>query len=219
MIPPRTASYAMPTAASLPGEGPPWSLEPGRSALLVQHVQNYLLRSLQDQAPVAQLLANIGRITRSARSAGVPIVYVVRGQGQRVATWPDAPGRTLSEPPVEAEARAVAHVVQPQTGDTVFTAKQYSAFARTRLGARLKELGRDQLIVVGALARTDILLTAADAWMEDLCPFVVADALIDRTRDDHDMAVRWLAGTCATVTATDSVVTAFTAGTARSAAV
>ncbi|MER8115583.1 isochorismatase family protein, partial [Streptomyces sp. NPDC094031] len=90
-------------------------------------------------------------------------------------------------------------------GDTVLTAKRYSAFAGTRLRSRLKELGRDQVVVVGAAAHTDVMLTAADAWMQDLEAFVVADAVVDRTADDHTMAVRWLAATCATVALTESV--------------
>ncbi|MGW5638583.1 isochorismatase family protein [Streptomyces sp. NPDC003832] len=219
MTQPPASCYPMPTQASLPADGPRWHLDPGRSVLLVQHLQNYLLRSLREQAPVPQLLAHVAGLTSSARAAGVPVVYVVRGPGQPAPTRQDAPGPALPEPPAEPEGRSVAHLVQPQTGDMVFTAKQHSAFARTRLGARLRELGRDQLVLVGALARTDVLLTAADGRKEGLYPFVVADALIDRTRDHHDMAVRRLAGTCAAVTVTDSVVTAFAADTTRSAAV
>lgn len=210
----RTAPYPMPTASSLPVDGPSWNLDPRRSALLVQHVQRHLLYALQDRAPVGGLLANACRLTDSARSAAVPVVYVVRVPGQRAAAWGDEPAPASPVPPVEAAARAVADVVQPQPGDTVFTAKRYSAFAGTRLRARLKELGRDQLVVIGAPAHTDVLLTAADAWMQDLRPFVVADAVVDEAADRHAMAVRWLAATCAAVTLTDSVVEAFRSGRA-----
>ncbi|MYU02575.1 isochorismatase family protein, partial [Streptomyces sp. SID8366] len=105
----------------------------------------------------------------------------------------------------EADAHAVVDVLRPEAGDTVLAAKRYSAFAGTRLRSRLKELGRDQVVVVGAAAHTDVMLTAADAWMQDLEAFVVADAVVDRTADDHTMAVRWLAATCATVILTESV--------------
>uniref|UniRef100_UPI003F49871D isochorismatase family protein n=1 Tax=Streptomyces chartreusis TaxID=1969 RepID=UPI003F49871D len=212
----QTVSYPMPAAGALPADGPSWSIDPSRSALLVQHVQQHLLHALRDRAPVGELLANVGRLTRCARAAGVPVVYVVRVPGQPPVTWGRGPARP--EPPAEAAARAVADVVQPQPGDTVFTTKRYSAFAGTRLRARLKELGRDQLVVAGAPAHTDVLLTAADAWMQDLRPFVVADAVVDEAADRHTMAVRWLAATCAAVTLTDSVVESFHDGRARTAA-
>ncbi|MFH0518617.1 isochorismatase family protein [Streptomyces sp. M41] len=186
-------------------------------------MQHYLLRTLQDRAPVGELLANIGRLTRSARSAGVPVVYVVRVPGGQVRPVPgrDTAGRGAwrpTRPPSEAAARAVADIVQPQPGDTVFTAKQPSSFAGTRLRARLRELARDQLIVVGAPARTDVLLTATDAGTQELRPFVVADAVVDETAGDHATAVRRLAAICAAVTLTDRVVGAFGAGREDAAA-
>ncbi|MGW0582821.1 isochorismatase family protein, partial [Streptomyces sp. NPDC002920] len=145
---PDIVPYAMPGAPSLPVDGPAWSIDPRRTALLVQDVQKYLLRDLRDSAPVGELLANIGRLTRSARSAGVPVVYAVRVPGQRGSggSGGGGAGFGVPEPPAEADAVDVAEVVRPQTGDTVLTVKRYSAFAGTRLRARLKELGRDQLV-------------------------------------------------------------------------
>ncbi|MFH8224053.1 isochorismatase family protein [Streptomyces sp. NPDC018057] len=206
--------YRMPDAVAVADDSPCWTIDPHRSALLVEHMQKHVLRALRDTAPVGELVANIGRLVHCARSGGVPVLYVtaapgrhVAGEGVRHAARPDP------VPPedefAEAEARAVVEVLQPQTGDTVLTAKRYSAFAGTRLRSRLKELGRDQLVVVGATARTDVLLTAADAWMQDLRPVVVADAVADRTAAHHAMAVQWLADTCSMVTLTDSVAAAF----------
>ncbi|MEU6477522.1 isochorismatase family protein [Streptomyces sp. NPDC047017] len=210
--------YPMPDVASLPAGGPPWTIDPRRSALLVQNVQKYRLHALHGNAPVGELLAAVGRLTRSARSAGVPVVYAVRVPGQRATAAETGSRAAAPEPPARDGDRAVADVVQPQAGDTVLVAKRYSAFAGTRLRARLTELGRDQLIVVGVAARAEVMLTAADAWMQDLRPFVVADAVVDRTAGDHAMAVRWMADTCAAVTVTDAVVEAFRGGRTEAAA-
>ncbi|MGM0349800.1 MULTISPECIES: isochorismatase family protein [unclassified Streptomyces] len=201
--------YPMPDAASLPDGGPSWRIDPCRAALVVQHMQEYVLRALRETAPVAELLDNISRLAETARCFGVPVVYVTRIPGSRSVggegPGPVFPAPVPLAPPTEADARAVVDVLRPEAGDTVLTAKRYSAFAGTRLRSRLKELGRDQVVVVGAAARTDVLLTAADAWMQDLEPFVVADAMADRTAADHTMAVHWLAATCATVTVTEAV--------------
>ncbi|MFD4576708.1 isochorismatase family protein [Streptomyces sp. NPDC058417] len=211
------APYPMPAVAPTDADGPPWGIDPHRAALVVQQVQRHLLTALEHRAPVDELLTRTARLIRAARDAGVPVVYVVRVPGHPEdpagsAGRPGGPGRLLLEPPTgEAEARAVAEAVLPQAGDSVLAAKRCSAFVGTRLRARLKELGRDQVIVTGGAARTDVLLTAADAWMQDLRPFVVGDAVVDRTADDHVAALDWLAATCARIVGTDAVTSAFAA--------
>ncbi|MEW2131533.1 isochorismatase family protein [Streptomyces sp. NPDC005435] len=186
---------AVPYGTPEPDGGPSWCLEVRRAVLLVRDVRG---------CPVGDdsgFVARTERLVRAAREAAVPVVYAVR----------------VPEPGAVPAVRGVVDAVQPRPGDSLFTGKRCSAFAGTRLRARLTELGRDQLVVAGVAAATDILLTAADAWMQDLEPFVAADAVADRTAADHAMAVRWLAATCAVVVDTDALVAAFgghgTAGT------
>ncbi|MEV7000986.1 hypothetical protein AB0N62_25315 [Streptomyces sp. NPDC093982] len=49
-------------------------------------------------------------------------------------------------------------------------------------------------------------MTAADAWVQDLEPFVVADAVADASAGSHEFALEWVADTCGVVTSTDRVV-------------
>ncbi len=42
-------------------------------------------------------------------------------------------------------------------------------------------------------AHLSVLLTAADAFMNDIQPFVVADAVADFSAEEHAMALRWAA--------------------------
>ncbi|MGW4446743.1 isochorismatase family protein [Streptomyces sp. NPDC004682] len=197
-LPGAAAPYGTPE----PGGGPSWCLEAGRAVLLVRDVRG---------CPVEDGSGFVGhteRLVRAARDAGVPVVYAVRVPEQGAVQ----PGREVG--------RGVVDAVQPRPGDSLFTGKRCSAFAGTRLRARLTELGRDQVVVAGVAAATDILLTAADAWMQDLEPFVAADAVADRTAAEHAMAVRWLAATCAVVMDTDALVAAFGGcGTAQEAPV
>ncbi|MEU6242361.1 isochorismatase family protein [Streptomyces sp. NPDC047024] len=178
---------AVPYGTPEPGGGPSWCLEVRRAVLLVRDIRG---------CPVedgSEFVAHIERLVRAARDAGVPVVYAVR----------------VSEQGAIQPGHGVVDTVQPRPGDSLFTGKRCSAFAGTRLRARLTELGRDQLVVAGVAAATDILLTAADAWMQDLEPFVAADAVTDRTAAEHAMAVRWLAATCAVIADTDALVAAF----------
>ncbi|MFD4544233.1 isochorismatase family protein [Streptomyces bauhiniae] len=109
----------------------------------------------------------------------------------------------------DGDAREVAEEIRPQVGDGLLTAKRFSAFAGTRLRQRLGELGRDQPVITGVFARTQKLLTAADAAMQDMEPFVVADAVADRAPDQHRMAVEWIAATCGAVRSVTGVADVF----------
>jgi isochorismate hydrolase len=115
-----------------------------------------------------------------------------------------------------AQAEAFAAQVEPRAGDTVLTSRKYSAFTRTRLDGRLRELERDQVVILGLHARAGVLMTAADAWAQDLEAFVVADAVANLSAGGHEFALEWVADTCGAVTATDRVTAAF--GTDHSAA-
>ncbi len=50
-----------------------------------------------------------------------------------------------------------------------------------------------------------VLMTACDAWVQDVQAFVVADAVADFSEREHRMALERAAGRCAVVTTTDRV--------------
>ncbi|RPK40437.1 putative isochorismatase [Streptomyces sp. ADI92-24] len=80
-----------------------------------------------------------------------------------------------------------------------------NAFLHSHLGRLLRSTGRDQLIVCGVHAHLGVLLTAADAFMNDIQPFVVADAVADFSAEEHSMALRWAARS-AVVRTTDGLL-------------
>ncbi|MFF9347698.1 isochorismatase family protein [Streptomyces sp. NPDC014734] len=204
---PAIAAYAMPAADELPANRVAWTPDPRRALLLVHDLQNHFLGAFTpDASPLVELLANTGRLTGRARKLGIPVVYSVQPGGRSPAQrglqqdfWgPGLPG--------DPYARAIPAAVTPQVGDTVLTKRKYSAFARTRLLGRMRELGRDQLVVAGVYAHIGVMVTACDAWTHDVQTFLVADAVADFSREDHDIALRWAAGQCAAVTTTDALL-------------
>jgi len=200
--------YVMPGSAVLPPDRTGWSIDPGRAALVVLNIQNHFLHVLRESsAPVGELLAGVGLLTESARAAGIPVLYTLKTAERE----PDGRETTFGHPrlPGGEDSRDVVDAIRPQVGDSVLVAKRFSAFAGTRLRRRLAELGRDQPVIVGVFARTQVLLTAADAWMQDMEPFVVADAVADRAHDDHRMAMDWIAATCGAVRTVRGVADVF----------
>ncbi|MFC7302949.1 isochorismatase family protein [Streptomyces monticola] len=202
---PAIAPYPMPTADELPANRVEWTVDPSRAVLLVHDLQKYFLRAFQqDSSPVTELLGNVGRLAKQARALGVPVVYSAQPGGQSPAErglQQDFWGPGL---PDEESAKAIAAPVAPEDGDTVLTKWKYSAFVRTDLAERMRAQGRDQLVIVGVYAHIGVMMSACDAWMQDIQAFLVADAVADFSRADHDMALRWAAAKCAVVTTADS---------------
>ncbi|MFF0223452.1 isochorismatase family protein [Streptomyces sp. NPDC004629] len=219
MTPP-TLPYVMPTPAMLPADRTGWTLEAARSALVVLNLRTRFVHPLEQRAaPVAELLANAGRLIDAARAAGVPVIHAVPATARRTTGRGPLPYARLTGPAAGAATDAFVTRVEPQTGDTVLTARTHSAFAGTRLDSRLREQERDQVVVLGLYARTDVLLTAADARARDLEAFVVADAVADVSAGNHAFALEWVADTCGAVTAADRVSAVFDAGQAEAEAV
>ncbi|MYW03135.1 isochorismatase family protein [Streptomyces sp. SID3343] len=201
---PKIAPYPMPDAADLPTNRVDWTVDPARAVLLVHDLQNYFLSAFEPNAsPVTELLANVARIKADCDRLGIPTVYSAQPGGQTAeqrGLQQDFWGPGLPDDP---HAAAIAEPVAPGPADIVLIKWKYSAFVRTDLRARMRDLGRDQLVIVGVYAHIGVLTTACDAWMQDIRAFVVSDAVADFTRDNHHGALRWAAANCAVVTDTD----------------
>ncbi|MEU2794562.1 isochorismatase family protein [Streptomyces sp. NPDC007100] len=204
---PAIAPYPMPSAGDLPANRVDWTADPSRAVLLVHDLQNYFLSAYDTQAaPVTDLLRNVAALKEQAARLGIPVLYTAQPGGQTPAErglQQDFWGPGL---PADEHAAAIADAVAPGPDDTVLTKWKYSGFVRTDLEERLRELGRDQIVVTGVYAHIGVLMTACDAWMRDIQAFVVADAVADFSAEDHAMALRWAAGKCAVVTTTATVL-------------
>ncbi|MFF5897189.1 isochorismatase family protein [Streptomyces argenteolus] len=204
---PAITSYALPSDAELPANRVDWTVDPARAVLLVHDLQNHFLRAFPaGEQPLTGMLDNTSRVIGRARALGVPVVYSVQRGGQtheerglQLDFW----GPGAADDP---EALAIPSAVAPADGDTVLTKWKYSAFVRTELESLLRDSGRDQLVITGVYAHIGVLMSACDAWMRDIRAFLVADAVADFSREDHDMALRWAAGRCAVVTTTDALL-------------
>ncbi|MGC4082780.1 MAG: isochorismatase family protein [Vicinamibacterales bacterium] len=210
---PRIADYPMPTAADLPAARVGWTLEPQRAALLVHDMQRYFIGAFDRSGPLVDtLIANVDAIRRAADASGVPVFYTAQPgdqdpalRGLQADFW--GPGMTSAP-----EHQQIVEPLMPRPSHHVLTKWRYSAFERSSFGDDLKALGRDQLIVTGVYASIGCLLTAAQAFMRDVQPFVVADAVADFTRARHDEAIAYLAGRCAVVLPAADVVARLTTG-------
>lgn len=204
---PSIPTYAMPQASGLPANRVGWQVAPQRAVLLIHDMQDYFLRFYGADNPlVAQLVANIARVRAWARAAGVPVVYTAQPTEQSASErallndmW--GPGLTTADPAL----RTVVAALAPEPQDTVLVKWRYSAFQRSPLLQMMQDWGRDQLLIVGVYAHIGCMTTALDAFMRDIQPFMLADAVADFSEDEHRMALKYVAGRCGAVLTVDQL--------------
>lgn len=200
--------YTLPDAAYLPAKRVPWQPQPGRCALLICDMQQYFVGFFQaDQKPLAGMLKHIARLATQCRALGIPVIYAVQPGDQQLADrglqsyfW----GRGLSAGP--QDGADIVPALAPHPGDMLVQKRRYSAFHDSGLLHELRQQGRDQLIVCGLYAHIGCLATALDAFMHDVQPFLVADAMADFSEADHRMALAYAARRCAAVLSTGELL-------------
>ncbi|NUO75334.1 MAG: isochorismatase family protein [Lysobacter sp.] len=210
---PRIASYPMPRPDVLPPARVDWRPDPARAVLLLHDLQDYFLDFYdRAQAPLPELLANVRRLRDACDAAGVPVVYTAQPpvqsaqqRGLLQAWW--GPGVTA-----RPDRAAVVEALAPRAFDTVLDKWRYSAFVSSDLRARMRELGRDQLIVCGVYAHIGCQATLCDAFMQDIQPFMVGDAVADFSLQEHRQALDYVAARCGVVVAAASCIEALSVG-------
>ncbi|MET4046588.1 2,3-dihydro-2,3-dihydroxybenzoate synthetase [Rhodococcus sp. 1163] len=215
---PRIASYTMPTREEIPANAVDWELDPSRAALLVHDMQNYFIDAYRD-APelITSVTENIAAIRTLATELDIPVVFTMQPGDQhpsRRGILADFWGPGLGS----GRDTEVIEALRPQRGDIEVTKWRYSAFQRTDLRELLGHHGRDQLIITGVYAHMGCMLSAAEAFMSDVCPFLVLDATADFSRDEHLMAATYAAKRCGAVVTTDAVTESLRHAPAASAA-
>jgi gluconolactonase len=158
------------------------SLDPRRSALIIQDLQNDVITEggafAESGAPAhatsQNVVENVKQLAEAARSAGVPVIHV----------WyivePGAPGLKLNAPLFNGVkdsdglvrgswGAAPADGLEPNEGDLVVEKMRMNAFHGTRLDTMLRGLGVETIVITGAWTNMSIEHTArhgADAGYE-----------------------------------------------------
>jgi bifunctional isochorismate lyase / aryl carrier protein len=203
---PSIAPYLPPSAHELPAARVSWQPDPARAVLLIHDMQRYFLRFYTaDQSPLRELLSNVMTLRAFAHAADVPVVYSAQPadpararRGLLREVW----GPGLTAHPDEQE---IAPELLPGPRDRLLEKTRYSAFHGTELLSILREQRRDQLWICGVFAHIGCMLTAFDAFMHDLKPFLVSDAVADFSREHHELSLSLVASRCGVALATASL--------------
>lgn len=189
---PKIASYKIPQSETFPENTVDWKIDPKKAVVLVHDLQTYFLNFFdKTKSPVPELLENVRQVLDNARAANIPVIYTAQPANQEPnerALLTDFWGAGLTQD------TDIAPEVSPQAGDIQYTKWRYSAFKKTPLLQWMQEEQRDQLIIVGVYGHIGILSTALDAFMLDIKPFVIGDAIADFSEEDHLHTLKYVAG-------------------------
>jgi len=199
---PKIAVYALPADAELAPGRVSWRIETTRAALLIHDMQNYFVRAFAAGSPIEPAIANMRALRDLCDARDMPVFYTAqpggqdrRDRGLQADLWGPGMTRDHGDP-------AIVSGLEPTERHVVLTKWRYSAFQRTTLAQMLRARGRDQLIICGVFAHIGCMTTALDAFMRDVQPFMVADAVADFSREKHDLALTYVADRCGVVTTT-----------------
>ncbi|AFJ46495.1 isochorismatase [Shimwellia blattae] len=204
---PKLTGYELPVAADIPATKVDWAFDPARAALLIHDMQDYFINFwARDDAMITQMVENIAALRRFCKQQGIPVYYTAQPDNQSDADRAllnDMWGPGINQHP---EQKTIIAALAPEADDTVLVKWRYSAFIRSPLEQMLKESGRDQLLICGVYAHIGCMTTATDAFMRDIQPFMVADALGDFSREEHLAALKYTAGRTGRVVLTRELI-------------
>jgi len=191
-------------------------LNPKASALLLQDLQNELIKSTRPVVPLsgAALIANCQQLLTKARAVGMPVIHV------RVSRRPDlkdAPRPPLGTPPgaggapslIEgSEGAAIVAELAPRSEEVVVTKHTTSPFYTTDLGVYLRRIGISTLILTGYSTTGVVEGTLRDARDQDYDCVVVRDCCAAATVQEHDTCMDLVFPRMAWVASVDEVINA-----------
>ncbi|MCX7208730.1 MAG: isochorismatase family protein [Proteobacteria bacterium] len=202
---PKISTYPMPT--EFPANRVSWQPDAKRAVLLIHDMQEYFIDFYdKSAAPIPELIGNTRRILDLAARLSIPVVYTAQTPDQTLeerGLLQDMWGAGLVAQPAR---KGILAELAPQPQDTVLPKWRYSAFQRSNLLETMRNQGRDQLIICGVYAHIGCLMTACDAFMNDIQAFFVGDALADFSAKEHQMALDYVAQRCGSTTSTTALI-------------
>ncbi|GGY27920.1 isochorismatase family protein [Streptomyces djakartensis] len=197
-------AYPLPTTAELPVSTARWTPDSRRAVLLVHDMQRYFLAPFPSSVR-DPLVRNCALLRERCAALDVPVFYSAQPGGmtdEERGLLKDFWGPGMKVDPAD---RRIVPELTPRPADQMLTKWRYSAFFRSDLLARMREQNRDQLIICGVYAHVGVLVTAIEAFTNDIQPFLVADAVGDFSAEYHRLALDYAAARCSVVTTTEEV--------------
>jgi gluconolactonase len=197
------------------------TLEPRRSALIIQDLQNdvvsesgaFAASGSPAHARSQNVVENVRRLAAAARARGVAVIHVW------FVVEPGAPGLTLNAPLFQGVVDNNAMVragwgaapvsgLEPEPGDFIVEKMRMSAWEGTRLETILRAQGRDTIINTGAWTNMSVEHTARTGADKGYFMVVPEDCCSTMNQEWHLASINFAMQNVAVVTNADAVIKA-----------
>ena len=173
-------------------------LEPQHTALVVIDMQNYFLKpGFQAEIAAARaIVPTVNRAARSAREAGVKVIWIQTAADGTDQDWSfrhqymlgaDATSRRMTELAMGSEGFALWPDLEVDRADLKITKRRFSAFIRgsSDLERELRARSIDTILICGTSTNVCCESTARDGMMLNFKTVMLADALAAQTSEAH----------------------------------
>ena len=144
------------------------SIDVDRTAVLIMDFQQRIIANVA--AEPAAVVENAARALAGARQAGIPVIYVVHRGGPFAEYAPDV---------------ELHDGVAPEEGELVITKVRPGPFSTTALDVTLREMGRDNLVIMGVATSGCVLSSVRWAVDINYSFIVLSDACSDGDPEVH----------------------------------
>lgn len=152
----------MPRTATLHGAAPD---ENATALLIIDLISDYQFDGGRRLARAARRIARpIAQLSRRARTAGVPVVYVNDHRGRWRSDRTELIKRCTQK---DSLGRSIIEQLAPDERDYFIFKPKHSGFFATPLAALLEHFGAHDLILTGVTVEQCVLFTAIDAHLRN----------------------------------------------------
>ena len=144
------------------------SIDVDRTAVLIMDFQQRIIANVATEP--AAVDENAARALAGARQAGIPVIYVVHRGGPFAEYAPDV---------------ELHDGVAPEEGELVITKVRPGPFSTTALDVTLREMGRDNLVIMGVATSGCVLSSVRWAVDINYSFIVLSDACSDGDPEVH----------------------------------
>ncbi|MEM7547069.1 MAG: isochorismatase family protein [Pseudomonadota bacterium] len=215
------APVSVPSPGLILEESLSFRLDPGRTAMILQDLQNDVMidggafadTGSPDHARAQNVVANARRLADALRAKGGMIIHVwmVLEPGAPYLCQHAALQQGLKENNALVRGTwgvAPAPGLEPQSGDLVVEKMSMSAWETSRLDAYLRHGGRDTIINAGSWTNMSVEHTARTGADKGYRMIVPEDACSTMNTEWHTASINYAMQNVATVTRTDAVISA-----------
>ena len=146
----------------------PLKIDRDRSVVLIMDFQQRIINTVASDPE--NVVNQASRVLAGARGAGIPVIYVVHRGGPFAEYAPDV---------------ELHEGVPPAPGEMVITKIRPGPFSTTNLDVTLREMGRDNLVVMGVATSGCVLSCVRWAVDVNYKFIVVSDACSDFDPEVH----------------------------------